>query len=84
MPFAPCLLGTHVGRCPSEPRPLAEVLVSERQPKVGNEGFARSVDQDVGGLDVPVDQTSGMGVMKGFGDRCHQCRRLVEAGACLP
>ena len=56
MPFAPSLLGTHVRGCPGNPATPAEILVLERQTEVGDERLARAVDQDVGGLDVPVDQ----------------------------
>ena len=83
MPFAPGLLGTHVGGRSGKPATLAEVLVLEGKAEVGDEGLARGVDQDVGGLDVPVDQASGMGVMKGFGDGGDQFRRLVETEASL-
>ncbi len=83
MPFAPGLLGTHVGRRAGQPATLAEVLVSERKPEVGDTGFARSVDQDVGGLDVPVDQPSGVGVMQGVGDRGDQFRRIPEGRSSL-
>ena len=76
--FAPGLLGAHVGGRPSEPATLAEVLVLEGKPEVGDAGLARGVDQDVGGLDVPVDQPSGVGVMQGFGDRGDQFRRIPE------
>ena len=62
--FAPGLLGTHVGRRAGQPAALAEVLILEGEPEVGHAGFARGVDQDVGGLDVPVDQSSGVGVMQ--------------------
>ncbi len=81
MPLAPGLLGAHVSGCPSDPATLAEILVLERKSEVGDKRLSRCIDQDVGGLDVPVDQPSCMSVMKGFGDCCHQCRRLVKTGA---
>ena len=59
VPFATGLLRTHVGGCPSDPATLAEVLVLERKTEIGNERLSRSIDQDVGGLDVPVDQALG-------------------------
>ena len=76
--FAPGLLGTHVGRCARQPATLAEVLILEGEPEVGDAGFARCVDQDVGGLDVPVDQPSGVGVMQCVGDGGDQFRRIPE------
>ena len=78
MPFAPGLFGTHVGGCPSNPGTLAEVLVFEGKSEVGNTRFTRVIDQDVGGLDVPVDQPSGVGVMKCLGDDGNQFRRIPE------
>ena len=78
MSLAPGLLGAHVGGCPGQPATLAEVLVLEGQPEVGDAGFARGVDQDVGGLDVPVDQPPGVGVMQGLGDGGDQFRRIPE------
>ena len=56
MPLAASLLGTHVRRSSSNPATLAEILVLECQTEVGNERLPRAIDQDVGGLDVPVDQ----------------------------
>ena len=83
MPLAPGLLGTHVGRRAGQPPTLAEVLILEGKPEIGHAGFARGVDQDVGGLDVPVDQPSAMGVMQGVGDRGDQFRRIPEGRASL-
>ena len=76
--FAPGLLGTHVGRRAGQPAPLAKVFILEGEPEVGHAGFARCVDQDVGGLDVPVDQAPGVGVMQGVGDGGNQLRRIPE------
>ena len=76
--LTPGLFGAHVGGCSSYPATLAEVLVLERKPEVGDTGFARCVDQDVGRLDVPVDQPSGVGVMQCVGNRGDQFRRIPE------
>ena len=84
VPLAAGLLGAHVGGRAGEPGPLAEVLVLERQPEVGHAGLARGVDQDVGGLDVPVDQAPGVGVVQGLGDGRHQLGRLAERQPALP
>ena len=81
VPLAPGLLGAHVGRRPGEPGSLAEVLVLQRQPEVGHERLARGVEQDVGRLDVAVDQAPGVGVVQGLGDRRHQLGRLPERRA---
>ena len=81
--FAPGLLGTHVGGRAGQPPALAEVLILEGEPEVRHAGFARCVDQDVGGLDVPVDQPSGVGVMQGVGDGGDQLRRIPEGRSSL-
>ena len=41
VPLAPGLLGAHVGGRPGKPGPLAEVLVLEGQPEVGDVRLAR-------------------------------------------
>jgi len=81
--LATSLLGAHVSRGSSKSRSLAEVLVSEREPEVRDTGLARAVDQDVGGLDVPVDQPPGVGVVKRLGDQDDQFRLVTESGAIL-
>ena len=68
---------------PASPTTLAEVLVSEGKSEVGETGLTRCVDQDVGRLDVPVDQTSGMGVMQCIGNRGDQFRRISERRSSL-
>ena len=68
MPLATSLFGTHVGRCPSDPTTLAEILVPERKPEVRDKRLSRRVDQDVGGLDVTVDQPSGVSIMQCVGN----------------
>ena len=40
VPFAPGLLGAHVGGCPSQPATFAEVLILEGETEVGDEGLA--------------------------------------------
>ena len=83
MTFAPGLLGTHVSRCPRHAATLAEVLVSERKTEVGDTGFTRSVNEDVGGLDIPVDQPSAMGVMQCLGNRGDQLGRIPQRRSSL-
>jgi len=83
MSFATSLLWAHVRRGSSQPATPAEILFFQSKPKVGNERLSRAIDQNIGGLDVPVDQATSMGVMQGFSDCRHQCRRLVKTGACF-
>ena len=78
VPFAPGLLGAHVGGCSGDPPPLPKSSSLRASPKSATTWLARGIDQDVGGLDVPVDQAPGVGVVQGFGDRRHQFRRLPE------
>ena len=61
VPLAPGLLGTHVGGRAGESVPLAEVLLREHQAEVGDARFALEVEQDVGRLDVAVDQVCAYG-----------------------
>ena len=84
VPLAPGLLGAHVGGRPGEPGSLAVVLVLQRQPEVGHAGLPWSVDQDVRGLDVAVDQAPGVGVVQRLGDGRHQLGRLAERRPALP
>ena len=84
VPLAPGLLGAHVGRRPGQPGPLAVVLVPQRQPEVGDARLARRVEQDVGRLDVAVDQAPRVGVVQRLGDRRHQLGRLPKGQPALP
>ena len=74
MALAPGLLGTHIGGCAGQPPALAEVFILEGEPEIRHAGFARGVDENVGGFDVPMDQPSAVGVMQGVGDRGNQFR----------
>ena len=51
------------GRCGYANAAVAEILILEGEPEIRHAGFAGRVDQDLGGLDVPVDQPSSVGVM---------------------
>ena len=84
MSLAARLLGAHVRGRSRQSAPLAEVLVLEGQPEVGDRGLTRGVDEDVGGLDVAVDQSPGVGVMQGVGDGGDQLRGLPERRSSLP
>ena len=68
MSLASGLFGTHVQWSSSQSPTLAIVLVSEGKSEIGDIGLTRSVDQDVARLDVPMDQSPCVSVMKGFGD----------------
>src|SRR5262249_49104320 len=46
----------------------AEVLVAQGQAEVGDDGPAAGVEEDVGRLDVAVDQAALVGVVQGLGD----------------
>ncbi len=84
MALAPGLLGAHEGGRPGHPGTLAEILVLECQAEVGDVRLPGSIHQDVGGLDVSMDQAARMSVVQGLGDRRHQIRRLVQGGARSP
>ncbi len=79
MTLAAGLLGTHVVGGAHDVRALADVFFLESQPEVGQTGDAAGVDQDVGRLDVAMEQVVGMGVMQGVGQGGDQLRRRGEA-----
>ena len=79
MAFTSGLFGAHVRRCSGQPATLAEVFILEGEPEVRNARFACGINQDVGGLDVPVDQPPSVGVMQCFSDRRNQFRRFPES-----
>ncbi len=81
--LAPGLLGAHVGRSPGQPAFPAKVLLPERQPEVGYDRLVRRVEQDIGRLDVAVDQVPRMGVVQRLGDRRHQLGRLPKGHPAL-
>ena len=62
--LAPDLLGAHVGRRAGQAFAPAEILFLQRQAEVGQIGLAGPVDQEVGRLDVPVDQPVLVGVVQ--------------------
>ena len=78
MPFATGLFGTHVGGRPGVAWPLAEVLLPQGQPEIRHERLAARVEQDVAGLDVPMDQPLLVGVVQRLGHRRHQFRRFCH------
>ena len=83
MTFAPCLLRTHIRRSSGNLTTPAKVLVSESKTEIGDECLLGGVNQDVGGLDIPVDQSTSMSVVKGISDGRNQSSRLVKTGACF-
>ena len=83
MALAAGLFGTHVGWGAGEPGPLADVLLAQRQPEVGDVRPAVVVEQDVGRLDVAVDQPLAVGVVQRLGDGGDESRRLQEREARL-
>src|ERR1700677_4843886 len=83
MPLATSLLGTHVRRSSSNSATSAEVLIFKCKTEVGNERLPRAIDQNIGGLDVAMDQPRRMSMVQGLGDGGHQCRRLVKTGTCF-
>ena len=47
---------------------LEFITGSKGQAEVGDAGLTFAVDQDVGGLDIPMDQPSGVGVVQSVGN----------------
>ena len=56
-----------MGRARSVPS-LPELLIGEGQPEIGDVGLAGAIEEDVGGLDVPMHDFAEMGVVQGLGD----------------
>jgi hypothetical protein len=69
MPFATGLFRTHVGWRSCVSWPLVYVLLTQSQSEVGHERLAGLVQQDVAGLDVPMDQSLLVGVVQRLGHR---------------
>src|SRR5262249_12973931 len=76
--FAPCLFGAHVGRSAGEARSGAEILVAQGQAEIGHHRAAGGVEQDVGRLDVAVDQTALVGVVQRLGNSGRNFHRLRD------
>src|SRR5439155_24786435 len=68
VPFAAGLLGTHVGGRAGEGGPGAELLLAQGLAEIADVGPARGVEQDVGRLDVAVDDAVLVGVVQGLRD----------------
>jgi hypothetical protein len=47
---------------------FAEILFAEGQSEIGDHGLVGGVDQDIGGLNIAVDQSALMRMMQGLGD----------------
>ena len=78
VPLAPGLLGAHVGRGADELALLAAIVVPQRQPEVSHPRLALEIDEDVGRLDVAVDQAPGVGMVQCLGDHRDQLGRFAE------
>ena len=77
MSLAAGLFRAHVRRRAGQLGAGSEVHVAQRQAEVGHHGSALFVEQDVGRLDVAVDQAATMGVVQGLGhlgDEGHRFR----------
>src|SRR5262249_6448694 len=77
------LFGTHVGRRPGVARSLADVPLSQGQAEVSDIRLAAPVEQDVSGLDVPVDQPLAMSVVQGLGHGSHEFGCFAYRGPVL-
>src|SRR5207253_11267673 len=77
MAFATGLFGTHVGGSTGPGRSLAEYDVAQGQAEVGDDRVAFGVEQDVGRLDVAMDQAALMGMMQCLGGTGDDLGRLL-------
>jgi hypothetical protein len=80
VPLTAGLFRAHVGRRAGQAAELAIVLVLERQPEIGQVRPAQGIEQDVGRLDIAVDQPVSVGVMQCFGDPGDELGRIPERG----
>jgi hypothetical protein len=79
--------GGHVGRGAEDRARLGELAVAldaPRQPEVGDVCLALLVEQDVGRLQVAVEDAAHVRMMHCFGRRRHQARRGAGVVAILP
>ena len=74
MALATSLLGTHVCGSSRDPCTTAEILFFEHQSKVAYVGLTRTLNQDIGWLDVTMNQPSCVSVMQRVGNRGNQFR----------
>lgn len=74
------LLRRHVTRCAEDLVALVAErdLVQTRDAEVGELHLARLVEEDVGGLDVPVDDAHGVEIVERRGDLGHQVDGALE------
>src|SRR5438132_14346061 len=72
MPLATGLFGTHVGGRPGVSWPLADILLPQGQSKIRYERLAALIEQDVAGLDVPMDDTLLVGIVQSLAYGSHQ------------
>ena len=56
-------------RRPSDRSNLAEVLILEGKPKICKVRSARSIEENICWLEIPMDQTPGVSVMQRLGYR---------------
>src|SRR5713226_3279857 len=84
MAFATSLLGRHVSRRSRKLQALAKILFLRGQAKINNIGLSRCIDQDVGRLNVPMNEPLAMSVVQRFRDGGYQACRLSERSPSLP
>jgi hypothetical protein len=68
MPLATGLLGTHIKDGPEKLWALADILLLQSQPEIGNIGFAGGIEDDVPWLDISMHKSLAMSIMQGLGD----------------
>ena len=61
----------------------SRALAALNEAEIGDERLSRRVNQDVGGLDIPMDQAPRVGVMKGVGDSGNERSRLLKTSTSL-
>ena len=86
-PAAGCLLRRHIRRRTEHGAGLGQFAIALEppgQPEIGYERLALVVDQDIGGLQVAVQDTPLMGVVNGAGDGGRQPSRRSRVAVYIP
>ena len=80
MGLAAGLLGAHISERAHDGGLFSVVLLGEGDSEIGQVRDAFRIEQDIGRLDVPVDQVPAVGVGEGVGDGRDQSGRFVVRG----
>ena len=75
------LFRAHVGRGAREDATVAEIFVAQSKSEIGDQAVAIFIEQDIGGLDVAMNQAAPMRVVQTFGQFSNQLGRFAEGAS---